>query len=123
MAIDPTKPLNPRDSNGITKVSTEGMVIRSSGPEWHQRSVKFEHETSGSPVMEINGSSDGGELVIWNGTGVGDTGGDWTQGGTVDSAVETTETDRGYGTNGLDVQTAKNKVLTFITGTPMTPET
>ena len=122
MTIDPTKPLNPRDSNGIAKVSTEGQVIRSSGPEWHQRSVKFEHETSGSPVMEVNGKPGGTEYIIWNGTGAGDTGGDWTQGGTRDSAVETTEADRGFGTNGLDVQTAKNKYQNFVNGSTITPE-
>lgn len=85
----------------------------------------FENVVSGSPLMNVNGKPSGAEYIIWNGTGVDDTGGDWTQGGTIDSAAETTESQRpaSNGTNGLDVQTSKNKYLNFVNGSTITPET
>jgi hypothetical protein len=119
-----TKPtITPRTAAGIPIISTEGQKVYVEAPLWCQRTSQFENDVSGSPLLNVNGSTpQGSELVIWNGTGAGDTGGDWTQGGTIDTAVEAAEADRGFGTNGLDMQTAKNKYLTFTTGTPMTPE-
>lgn len=118
-------PLTPRTAEGIPIISTEGQKVYVEQPLWCQRLGVFENIVGGSPLMNVDGSaSDENEYIIWNGTGPLDTGGDWTKGGTVDSAIETTEAQRpeSGGTYGLDLQTDKNKYLTFINGSTIQPE-
>jgi len=59
---------------------------------------KFKRLDNGSEEMAINGAAQGTPTVIWNGTGAGDTGGDW------DHEAQGTETaeSKYSGTNGLD---------------------
>jgi len=84
----------------------------------------FENVVSGSPLMNVDGrASQENELIIWNGTGAGDTGGDWTLGGTADTKEELPAADRGFGTNGLHVATAKNKYVTFTNGSTIQADT
>jgi len=60
--------------------------------------AKFLETDDGYEEMAINGTSGGSATVIWNGTGGGDTGGDWTHinQGTEESYAKYS------GTNGLD---------------------
>ncbi len=58
----------------------------------------FKRKDDGSESMNIDGDPTGTPVVVWNGTGAGDTGGDWTHEA---SGTETAGSMRS-GTNGLD---------------------
>lgn len=59
---------------------------------------RFLRTDDGSALMNINGAAAGTPLVVWNGTGGGDTGGDWTSGGDGSETAGSMRT----GTNGWD---------------------
>jgi hypothetical protein len=54
---------------------------------------------NGTEDMAINGLPAGASLIVWNGTGVGDVGGDWTA---TNQGSESPSADAGGGTNGWD---------------------
>lgn len=59
----------------------------------------FKRLDNGTELMNVNGLAAGAQLVVWNGTGGADTGGDWTVSG---SGSEQAAADAGSGTNGWD---------------------
>jgi len=64
--------------------------------------------------MNINGAPAGTPLIVWNGTGAGDTGGDWTRGGTAGQTESAAAMHSG--TNGLDTGERSNgETTTFST--------
>jgi len=63
----------------------------------------LKRQDDGSESMNVDGRATGTPIVMWNGTGAGDTGGDWTAGGT---GSESTSADAGSGTNGWDTGVA-----------------
>lgn len=54
---------------------------------------------NGTQLMNVDGRPAGSSLIIWNGTGGSDTGGDWTASG---DGSESASADAGSGTNGWD---------------------
>lgn len=77
--------------------------------------VPFKRTDNGSELLNIDGSSAGTEQNVWNGTGAGDTGGDWTRSG---EGSESASADAGSGTNGLDTGTVgSNSNAEFDNGT------
>ena len=60
--------------------------------------IPFRHKDTNSEAMNVDGVAAGTPVVLWNGTGTLDSGGDWTHG---DSGTETTASAKS-GTNGLD---------------------
>jgi hypothetical protein len=68
------------------------------GPERVLGQAKFLRTDDGSAAMNVNGLALGAPTVVWNGTGAGDSGGDWTheaQGTESAAAMHS-------GTNGMD---------------------
>jgi len=73
----------------------------------------FKRVDDGSEQMNVDGRAAGTEVVLWNGTGAGDTGSDWTASGT---GTET-EGSMHSGTNGWDTGAmAKNDSVVFDNG-------
>jgi len=60
--------------------------------------VSFKRHDNNTEQMNVNGESSGTALVVWNGTGVGDTGGDWS----VSGVGSETSGSMYSGTNGWD---------------------
>lgn len=77
---------------------TEGGTLVSSSPEWKLGQKSLKRADDGTVAMNIDGRFTGTVTVLWNGTGVGDTGGDWTRSGV---GSETTASAKS-GTNGLN---------------------
>jgi hypothetical protein len=75
---------------------------------------KFVEVDDGYESLALNGSSGGSVTVVWNGTGAGDTGGDWTLS---DDGTETAAAMRS-GTNGLDSGERTNNDKTTFTTSP-----
>ena len=77
--------------------SSDGTPLNAP-PEWTLGQAKFLRTDDGSSILNINGAAVGTPEVIWNGTGVADTGGDW------DHEAQGTETAESMysGTNGMD---------------------
>ena len=77
--------------------SSDGTPLAAS-PNWKLGQAKFLRTDDGSAPLNINGLAPGGSTIIWNGTGAGDTGGDWEH--------EAQGTEESYamhsGTNGMD---------------------
>ncbi|MBT8428495.1 MAG: hypothetical protein KJN79_01145 [Gammaproteobacteria bacterium] len=74
----------------------------------------FKRNGDGSELMNVDGSPAGTPVAVWNGTGAGDTGGDWTVGGV---GSEAAAADAGDGTNGWDTGvTALNDAWAFDNG-------
>lgn len=72
----------------------------------------------GTELINVNGSSGGTAVTIWNGTGASDSGGDWTIGG---SGIESSAADAGSGTNGWDSGLiGANNETTFDNGSEIT---
>jgi hypothetical protein len=80
----------PRAKDGVTPLF--GKQILELGRE------PFKHKDTGSEAMNVDGVAAGSAVVLWNGTGALDSGGDWTH------ENEGTETAGSMhsGTNGLD---------------------
>lgn len=69
---------------------------------------------NGTESMNVDGTPSGTSVVLWNGTGAGDTGGDWTPAGV---GSESASADAGSGTNGWDTGvTSSGDNLTFDNG-------
>jgi len=97
-------PNTPRTLDGVPIISTQGQKVYVERPLWCQHTSLFENVVGGSPVMNVDGrTSQEGKVIVWNGTGAGDTGGDWALTGSTAEQVEAAEADRGFGTNGLHV--------------------
>jgi len=76
--------------------------------------VAFLRSDDGTQVMNINGDAAGATTVVWNGTGGGDTGGDWTRAGVGSESTASAKS----GTNGLDTGVAAlDDVSTFADAT------
>ena len=77
--------------------SADGTPL-STSPNWKLGQAKFLRTDDGSAALNVNGLAPGGSTIMWNGTGVDDTGGDWTteaQGSETADAMHS-------GTNGWD---------------------
>ena len=73
----------------------------------------FVRTDDGSELMNVNGVAVGAPVVLWNGTGVSDTGSDWAQS---DTGTEQAAANHS-GTNGLDTGvTAQNDTTIFDNG-------
>lgn len=70
-------------------------------PQWRFRQKPLLRVDDGSEVMNIDGGLSGTAVIVWNGTGAGDTGGDWTRTG---KGAENAAAAKS-GTNGLNTQT------------------
>jgi hypothetical protein len=104
MAIDPTKPLNPRSGDG-TPLSGQ--------PDWALGRDSFKRSDDSSEQMNIDGRATGAESVLWNGTGGGDSGGDWTASGKGSETAGSMHA----GTNGWDTTVmAENDSVVFNNG-------
>ena len=88
----------PRTEDGAPFVSDRELTLG-------QRA--FQRVDNGTEAMNVDGRPAGTPLIVWNGTGASDTGGDWTAGGT---GSEQAAADAGSGTNGWDtgVMSANN---------------
>lgn len=80
-------------------------------PDWVLGQARFLRLDDGSAAINIDGLPAGAALVLWNGTGAGDTGGDWTHSG---EGSEDPAADAGSGTNGLDTGTAPKDSTTLF---------
>jgi hypothetical protein len=69
-------------------------------PQWRFRQKPLLRVDDGSEVMNIDGGPSGTAVIVWNGTGAGDTGGDWTRTG---KGAENAAAAKS-GTNGLNTQ-------------------
>jgi len=65
---------------------------------------RFLRTDDGSASMNVNGNPAGTPLIVWNGTGAGDTGGDWTAGGDGSETAGSMHS----GTNGWDTGERSN---------------
>lgn len=74
---------------------------------------RFLRTDDGSAPMNINGASAGTPLVVWNGTGGGDAGGDWAASGDGSETAGAMRT----GTNGWDTGVRSNNDFTSFTTT------
>lgn len=85
------------DLIGIPPVASDGSPI-GADQRLTLGQARFVRTDDGSAAMNVNGLAAGADTVIWNGTGGGDTGGDWTpeaQGSETAGAMHS-------GTNGWD---------------------
>ena len=88
----------------------------SAPPNWLLGQSRFLRTDDGSAPMNIDGTPGGTSVVLWNGTGAGDTGGDWTAG---DEGSETAGSMRS-GTNGWDTGAAtKDGYTSFDNGSEL----
>lgn len=60
--------------------------------------TSFKRTDDGTEQMNVNGQASGAQLVVWNGTGAQDTGGDWSVSGLGSETAESAHS----GTNGWD---------------------
>jgi hypothetical protein len=72
--------------------------------------IAFTRIDDGSEIMNIDGRAAGSPVNLWNGTGVDDTGSDWTVSGT---GSETAESKKN-GTNGWDTGVADKSTMTVF---------
>jgi len=82
--------LQPRSADGTPVTASQNLTLGQ---------LAFTRTDDGTEPMNVNGAATGTPLVLWNGTGAADTGGDWTHEA---QGTETAPADRGTGTNGLD---------------------
>jgi hypothetical protein len=97
-----------------TPRSSDGTPINAP-TQWMLGQSRFLRTDDGTALMNVNGAPAGTPLIVWNGTGAGDTGGDWTRGGTA-GQVESTESAHS-GTNGLDTGERSNGETTNFSTT------
>lgn len=83
--------------NPLTPRSSDGTPL-SAPANWVLGQMRFLREDDGSAPLNIDGTPSGAVTVLWNGTGAGDTGGDWARSG---DGTETAGSMR-TGTNGHD---------------------
>jgi hypothetical protein len=75
--------------------------------------TSFKRTDDSTEQMNVNGTALGSPVTLWNGTGAGDSGGDWTAGGTGSE----TAASKHAGTNGWDSGvTAQNNNTRFNNG-------
>lgn len=95
----------PRDAQGNAIVAQKEFAL---GRE------AFVRTDDGSELMSVDGVGSGVAVNLWNGTGVSDTGGDWTRTGV---GSESASANHGAGTNGLDTGVmAQNDECIFDNG-------
>lgn len=70
-------------------------------PEWDFGQLPLTRIDDGTELLNIDGTSSGTAVIVWNGTGGSDTGGDWTRTGKGAENAAAAKT----GTNGLNTQT------------------
>ena len=86
-------PLQPRSEDGTPRVATQALTL---GQE------RFLRLDNGTFRMAIDGRAVGTPVVLWNGTGAGDTGGDWSASGDGSETAGSAHS----GTNGWDTGVA-----------------
>jgi len=84
------RPLVPRSSDGTPLVATRALAL---GLE------AFLRTDDGSEKLNVDGRASGTSVVLWNGSGISDAGGDWTVSGV---GSQQAAADAGGGTNGWD---------------------
>jgi hypothetical protein len=95
----------PRDAQGNAFVALKELLLGNKA---------FLRTDDGTELMNVNGSPAGTPTIVWNGTGVSDTGGDWTASGDGSETAGSMHS----GTNGWDSGVRGNNDYTsFITGT------
>jgi hypothetical protein len=100
-----TTVLEPRNQDGTPIVAERLLTLGQDS---------FRRTDDGTEQMNIDGTSGGNTVIVWNGTGAADTGGDWTREG---EGTESAAADRGAGTNGLDTGgMSKNDEVAFAFG-------
>lgn len=87
------------NSNKPIEVTTPSGVPLQADRTLALGTTHFGRTDNGQQQMAVNGLAAGTPLVIWNGTGGSDTGGDWALDG---NGTEETYADAGNGTNGVD---------------------
>jgi hypothetical protein len=85
----PVHTLLQRSVDGVPLVAQQRLILGQK---------EFLRTDNGAALMNIDGRPAGIPAVVWNGTGVGDTGGDWAVSGTGSETVGSTHT----GTSGWD---------------------
>jgi len=106
----PNDPAHTIDTDKITTVETAGVAAPVSAdgtplvssPDWTLGREAFKRNDDASEQMNIDGRALGDAVVLWNGTGAGDTGGDWTAGGDGSETAGSMKS----GTNGWDTGVA-----------------
>lgn len=97
--------LQPRSADGTPQTAGQNLTLGQ---------LAFTRVGDGTEPMNVNGAALGTPVNLWNGTGGGDTGADWTAAGT---GSEQAAADAGSGTNGWDTGvTAQNNLTTFDNG-------
>lgn len=83
------------------------------GSNWTLGRDSFKRVDNGTEQMNVNGLSQGSEVVLWNGTGGGDPGGDWAASGQGSETAGSMHS----GANGWDTGTmAENDSVIFDNG-------
>jgi hypothetical protein len=84
------------------KQSDDGTTLFTN-PDWTLGQSKFQRVDNGAAKMNVDGRATGTPVVLWNGTGGGDTGSDWT----VDAGIGSEQAAAMHsGTNGWDTGVA-----------------
>jgi len=65
-------------ANQATMRKSADGTLQTAKQEWALGRAPFQRTDNGSEIMNIDGVEAGTPVVIWNGTGAGDPGGDWT---------------------------------------------
>lgn len=108
---------------GAGEVITTEVTAGDGTPLFSNRPLRLGRDSlkrtdNGTEQMNVNGSSGGTPVTVWNGTGASDTGGDWTAGG---AGSESASADAGSGTNGWDTGvTSDGNNITFDNGSLVT---
>jgi hypothetical protein len=96
--------LEPRSGDGTLNVAQQILTLGQS---------PFLQVGDGSEQLNVNGLSAGSPVAAWNGTGIGDTGGDWTPSGQGSETAASMHS----GTNGWDTGvTSGNNLTKFDSG-------
>jgi hypothetical protein len=96
--------LEPRSGDGTLNVAQQILTLGQ---------TPFLQVGNGSEQLNVNGLAAGAPVVAWNGTGIGDTGGDWTPSGQGSESAGSMHS----GTNGWDTGvTSGNNVTKFDGG-------
>ena len=102
--LDPKQVKRPTSPDGTPNVAQQKLTL---GQE------EFLRTDNGTAQMNIDGIAAGAPVVLWNGTGAGDSGADWTSSGTGSETAGSMHA----GTNGWDTGvTALNDDTTFDNG-------
>lgn len=100
----------------VTPIQTSDGTPVAASPQWTLGQIAFTRTDDGTEKMNVDGGAGGTPVVLWNGTGGADTGGDWSRSG---EGSETTAAAKS-GTNGLDTGvTSENDTSVFDNGSEL----